>query len=176
MTPTPQGSASRQSLPDVGRGCSFGRWRPGLLARLDDAELGHHATVLMPEQVAVDHVRVVRVGIAGEAHREPHGVAVAEEEGVVPPGLVADRRTSVHIEHLEPRAVHVDVVRLSVGVPDLPDLRLADGDDLVDAARVHVPPVDVRAAHAEGSCRGRTGIDEVTVQVRGGREPVGQRR
>jgi hypothetical protein len=43
-----------------------------VLAGLDDGVLAHHASILVEDQVAVEHVRRRRVGVVGEAQDEPN--------------------------------------------------------------------------------------------------------
>ena len=49
-------------------GLSFVRRQGGLLPGFDDHELAHHALVLVPQQVAVVHVRRRRIGVVLEPH------------------------------------------------------------------------------------------------------------
>src|SRR5689334_18071419 len=60
---------------------SLGASQGGLLARLDDQELSHHALVFVPQQVAVVHVRRGRIGEVVEPH----------EKAVVPIAFEGDR-------------------------------------------------------------------------------------
>src|SRR6478609_6074581 len=51
-------------------GLSLVRLQGGLLPGFDDQELSHHALVLVPQQVAVIHVRRRRVGVVLEADEQ----------------------------------------------------------------------------------------------------------
>jgi hypothetical protein len=47
------------------------------LALAQDDELAHHPVVLVLQQVAVVHVRHVRVGVVAEPHRQPVALITA---------------------------------------------------------------------------------------------------
>src|SRR5690606_8604005 len=64
------GGATAASVVEVVIGSSRCCAKFGLLARLDDQELSHHALVLVPQQMAVVHVRRGRVGVVLEPDEE----------------------------------------------------------------------------------------------------------
>ena len=57
-----------------------------LLAGLDDDELPHHPVVLVLQDVAVVHVRVVRVGVLAEGDEQPDRLEGGYVDGVLPAG------------------------------------------------------------------------------------------
>ncbi|MBB3085410.1 hypothetical protein FHR93_003637 [Geodermatophilus sabuli] len=133
----------------------------------------------MLQEVAVEHVWRVRVGVAGEGQEEPDRRPRRDVDRVLPASQRGRRATTVDVDDMELHAVDVEVVRGVAGVGDLPHLGLPGRDDVVDAVHVHVQTVDVRAAESERP--DHTGVRRVEVggrgevlrEVRAGAEAVG---
>jgi Multicopper oxidase len=53
------------------------------------------------EQVAVEHVRHGRIGVAGQLNQQPHGAAWSEEHGVLPAGQAEPHRPEVTVSSTE---------------------------------------------------------------------------
>src|SRR6185437_12041983 len=74
-------------------------------ALLHDLKIGHHRGVLMLEIVAVHDVPA---SVALEAHDHPDFLALRDQDGVLPTGLVWRRPDPVAVENLEVDQVDVD--------------------------------------------------------------------
>jgi hypothetical protein len=57
-----------------------------LLPRLEHHELAHHPLVLVQEEVAVEHVRVPRIGVVLEGEQQPVGALRLQVHGVLAAG------------------------------------------------------------------------------------------
>ena len=79
---------------------------------LGDDELAHHSLVLVPEHVAVIHVRQARVDVADETHDGPDADVRRNVDGVLPAGELGRWRIVVDAQDLELNVMDVEVVGL----------------------------------------------------------------
>jgi hypothetical protein len=72
---------------------------PGGVRWFDDDELAHHPAVLVLEDVAVEHVRQVGIGVPAEADEQAAALTRRHGDGVLEATEVRRRRHACVVEH-----------------------------------------------------------------------------
>jgi tetratricopeptide (TPR) repeat protein len=90
-------------------------WLSGLLPRFYHDELAHHPAILVLEDVAVEHVGQVGVGVLAEAHDQPNGLSRRDVDGVLEATQVRWSRSAGVVEDPEADVVRMEVVRAALG-------------------------------------------------------------
>ncbi len=104
---------------------------------INNEKLTHHSIVFVFHDVAVIHIRSLRIRIPFESHDDSNKISGRNENCILPSELCSSSSLTVAIQNLKLNQVDVEWMRLTATIGHFPDLNIPQLHYFINPIHIH---------------------------------------